>query len=210
MARLLNGINGPIQGTVGTVIGSSWKGFPYIKSRPRKRKKKAHKAEAANRSKFAAAHRWLKPLLKFVREGFRGYAPKVEGFNAAKSRLLLYAFEGEGADRHINPALVQVSYGDLPMSGNIAVEKSAAGQLLFTWDATTPEGGHAKDQLMMLAYDSENRKAYLNTLGQFRSAGSDILFTDPAHGKSYHLYCAFVAADRSGQSDSVYLGMITM
>ncbi len=210
MAKLLNGINGPIQGTVGTVIGSSWKGIPYIKSRPRKRKTKVRRAEAANRSKFAAAHRWLKPLLKFVRDGFRGYSQKVEGFNAAKSWVLLHAFEGDGAGRQINPALVQVSYGDLPMSANIAVEKTAAGQLLFTWDTTTPEDAHPKDQLMTLAYDSKNGKAYFNTVGQFRGVGSDTLNTDPTRGKTYHIYCAFVAADRSRQSNSVYLGAITM
>ena len=32
MGRLVSGINGPIIGKVGTVIGSTWKGKPYVKS----------------------------------------------------------------------------------------------------------------------------------------------------------------------------------
>jgi len=64
--------------------------------------------------------------------------------------------------------------------------------------------------VMLLAYDIDNAKAYFTTIGQFRSAGADILNTDPMPGKTYHIYCAFTAADRSRQSDSVYLGAITM
>lgn len=210
MARLLSGINGPIQGKVGTVIGSSWKGIPYIKGPYKKRTGKAGEEEAGNRDKFAMAYYWLKPLLKFVREGFRGYAQKVEGFNAAKSYLLLHAFEGVAPDRRINPELVKVRFGALPLPAGITVERLAPGQLRFTWDGAAVEGGHAKDQVMMLAYDIDNGKAYFNTLGQFRKAGMDILNTDPTPGRTYHVYCAFVAADREAQSESVYLGEITI
>jgi hypothetical protein len=63
---------------------------------------------------------------------------------------------------------------------------------------------------MMLAYDIEHANAYYNTTGQFRSAGADILRIDPTAGKTYHIYLAFTSADRSMQSESVYLGAITV
>jgi len=210
MGQLINGINGHIRGRIGTVIGSSWRGVPYVKGPYKKRTARAGKGEAGNRSKFAEAQYWLKPLLKFVREGFKGYTERVQGFAAAKSQLLLHAFEGDASNRYINPALALLSYGDLPLSGDIAVSKIAPGQLEFSWDPAAVEGGHAKDQVMMLAYDIEHAKAYFTTIGQFRSAGADILHTDPTPGKTWHLYCAFTAADRSRQSNSVYLGAITM
>src|SRR4051812_43503132 len=99
MGRLINGINGHIQGKVGAVIGSSWKGIPYVKGPYKPRTKKISKDEKNNRSKFAKAHYWLKPLVEFVRIGFKGYTPLVEGFIAAKSYLLKNAFEGTGADK---------------------------------------------------------------------------------------------------------------
>jgi len=210
MGRLLSGINGPVQGKIGTVIGSSWKGIPYLKGPYKKRTTKVRKGEAANRSKFAMAHYWLRPLLDFVRVGFRGYTPTVEGFNAAKSLLLLHAFEGVLPDRYINPALVLVSAGALPLSNDMAVEKTSAGRLQFTWDPAWVQGGHSKDQVMMLAYDIEHSKAYFTTVGQFRDVGADVLNTNPTPGRTYHLYCAFSAADRSRQSNSVYMGAITM
>ncbi len=210
MGQLISGINGYIRGKIGTVTGSSWKGKPYVKGPYRKRTAKAGNREAGNRNKFAEAQYWLKPLLKFVREGFKGYTERVEGFAAAKSHLLLNAFEGVQPDIYINPALAKVSFGNLPMSNNIAVAKTAAGQLEFTWDPAAVADGSAKDQLMMLAYDAEHAKAYFTTIGQFRKDGGDVLSTDPTAGRTYHIYCAFSAADRSRQSDSVYLGAVTM
>jgi hypothetical protein len=210
MGKIITGINGPIQGKIGTVIGSSWKGVPYVKGPYRKHTGKVAEGAARNRGKFAMAHYWLKPLKLFVREGFKGYAQLVEGFNAAKSYLLLHAFEGVAPVITINPALVKVSSGVLPLSTNIAVSKKAAGQLAFTWDTVAGQVQNSKDQVMMLAYDVEYKKAYYNTLGEMRRTGADTLFTDPTAGKTYHLYCAFVAADRSQQSDSVYLGTIVM
>jgi len=208
MGKLPFGINGPIQGKIGTVHGSSWKGIPYVKGPYKKRTKKVSKPEAANRNKFADAQAWLQPLTLFVRQGFKGFTDTVEGFIAAKSYLLKNAFEGVQPDIHINPALALVSFGDLPLSNDIAVEKTAEGQLLFTWDASYVSGASPHDQVMLLAYDIENAKAYHSITGQFRSTGADTLHIPVVAGKSYHLYFAFTAADRSRQSHSVYLGEI--
>lgn len=209
MGRLLSGINGHIHGKIGTIIGSSWKGIPYVKGPYKKRTGKVGEGEAGNRSKFAEAHFWLRPLLKFVRVGFRGYTETVEGFLAAKSWLLRNAFEGVPPDMYVNPALMKVSHGDLPLSNDIMVSKTGPGQLAFTWDPAWVEGGNAKDQVMLLAYDIDHVAAYYITTGQFRSTGADVLNIPKTKGKTWHLYLAFTAADRTSQSHSVYLGAIT-
>jgi hypothetical protein len=59
---------------------------------------------------------------------------------------------------------------------------------------------------MMLAYDVEKSVARINTTGQFRSTGQDLLALEASNGKNFHVYAAFTAADRSRQSESVYLG----
>ena len=210
MGRLISGINGPVQGKIGTISGGSWKGIPYVKGPYKKRTAKPGALETGNRKKFATAHFWLRPLLKFVREGFKGYSPTVEGFNAAKSWLLRNAFEGVAPDSHINPALVKVSFGNLPLSDDIAVAKTSDGQLQFTWSPDIIKGGNSQDQVMLLAYDPEHADAYFNTVGQFRSAGVDTLEVNTVPGRTYHVYFAFIADDRSRQSDSIYLGAITI
>lgn len=208
MGQLANGINGQIKGKVGALIGSSWKGIPYVKGPYKKRTKKISKKEAGNRSKFSQAQFWLKPVLDLVREGFRGYSARSEGFVAAKSYLLLNAFEGVSPDNIINPALVKVSFGTLPLPDDIAVERIAPNRLKFTWQPRGVDDAHPQDQVMLLAYDIEQAAAFFTTTGQFRKAGEDILEIDPGKGHTYHLYVAFTAADRTRQSHSVYLGTI--
>lgn len=205
MGRIANGLNGPVTGTVGAVVGSSWKGVPYIKSRYKKRTTRATKNEAANRQRFAVAQHWLKPLLDYVRAGFKGYSQTVEGFIAAKSYLLRNAM----TELRIDPALVRVSHGELPLAGDIAVGK-AINRLHFTWDPqpATGEGAHPRDQVMLLAYDVNRGTAFYTTTGQFRSAGEDFLDVDGKKGRSYQVYFAFTAHDRGRQSNSVYLGSV--
>ena len=219
MGKLINGIFGPIQGKVGPVVGSSWRGIPYIKAAYKTRTKNISDKEKGNRSKFSKAQYWLKPMLDFVRVGFKGYSPVSEGFVAAKSYLMKYAMAGVGAESTINPALVKVSFGDLPLSENISVNLIADDQLQFTWSTDIPRGASANDQVMLLAYDTEhqdydplNHYHYINfkTSGQFRSTGSDILHLKYTNGFTYHVYAAFVAEDRSSQSMSVYLGEVKM
>ncbi|HSC40127.1 MAG TPA: DUF6266 family protein, partial [Chitinophagaceae bacterium] len=116
MAKMPNGIMGPFVGSIGPVVGSSWKGIPYQKKKYKKRTKKVTKKELGNRDKFGDGQRWLQPITEFVRTGFRGYKGKIEGFIAAKSYLSHYAWEGAGKDMRINPALMKVSVGTLPLS----------------------------------------------------------------------------------------------
>lgn len=209
MARYTNGINGPFKGKVGTVIGSSWKGIPYMKSLHDKRTIPPHVKEQQNRNKFGMAHRWLQPVTDFVRVGFKGYSEKVEGFIAAKSWLLKNAFEGEGDNMRINPSLAKVSHGNLHLPDNIAVVKTGPEEMQITWDVPA-KSDDAYDQLMVLAYDIEHGKAKYKSTGQFRCAGRDTLPVSPSSVEMiYHIYVAFVAADRSRQSDSVYLGTIS-
>jgi len=180
-----------------------------MKSLPDKRTIPPHEKEQQNRNKFAMAHRWLKPVTDFVRAGFKGYSEKVEGFIAAKSWLLKNAFEGEGEAMAINPSRAKASYGDLHLPTNITAIKSAPDELQITWDVPKMDDD-AYDQIMILAYDIEHGVAEWNITGQFRNAGRDTLNLFPSSFEMiYHIYVAFVAADRSRQSDSVYLGTVS-
>lgn len=197
---------GPVKGKVGNIVISSWKGKPYVKSAPGERKSPLTQKEIANRKKWAMAHAWLKPVTKFVREGFKGYTPTIEGFIAAKSYLLKNAFEGEAPDVTINPALVKVSYGELPLPQNIQFTPIAKNEVQFTWDIADIEPANKYDQAMLLAYDIEGGYAFTRLTGQLRMNGSDTITFQAGFNRTYHLYIAFVSADRSARSNSLFLG----
>jgi hypothetical protein len=205
MARYKNGINGTFMGKVGTVVGSVWNGLPYMRSAGNPRTAPAGENEQANRDKFAAAHLWLKPLLPLLREGFKGYSPTSYGYNAAKSYTLKYGMEGG----QVQPARVKISLGDLPLSDNLSATIVAVGKIDFIWSTDNTAYSDRNDQVMVLAYHPESATAIYEIHGAFRHTGIQTLNISTAFaGKTLQLYAAFIAADRSRQSDSVYLGAI--
>lgn len=204
MAKYIQGINGIFVGKVGTVVGCVWKGIPYMRSKGKPRSSQTTEIEAKNRSKFATAHAWLQPLLVFLRTGFAGYSATTVGFNAAKSYNLKNAMiQGE-----VVPDLVKVSHGDLPLPETLEVAL-LEDKLQVNWSTEYTPGGSDKDQLMLLAYHPQSRTALYEVHGAFRSMGTQLMDTYSEFvGKTIHIYAAFVAADRSKQSTSLYLGAI--
>jgi hypothetical protein len=198
---------GPFSGKVGTVVGVTRNGKFYMRSKPSKRTKPATKREAANRRKFAEAQLWLQPLKVLVRETFKGYSAKSEGFVAAKSHLLKNAFEEVRGKLVINPALVKVCYGDLPLPTNVVVEHVGNGHIQFTWNTVKASDESSTDQVIMVAYDIKRGWGMYKLHGQLRKNGSDILELTGYKG-IVHIYVAFESADRSRRSESVYLGVM--
>ena len=211
MAKFNLGITGPFQGKVGTVIGASWKGIPYMRSLPCKRTSPPTAGELANRKKWALSQQWLKPVQDFVRIGFKGYSPKSEGFIAAKSYLLKNAITGEGETVAIDPARVKLSWGDLPLPRNLQMTRLEGGLIQFTWDPMiSDEISHPGDQIMMLGYNLEKSAVIRNLYGGVRKNGSDELDLKNILKGPFHIYVAFVAHDRSRQSESVYMGTVEL
>jgi hypothetical protein len=211
MAKFNQGITGPFQGKVGTVIGASWKGIPYMRSLPSKRTSPPTAGELLNRKKWALSQQWLQPVQDFVRIGFKGYSPKSEGFIAAKSYLLKNAMVVEGENLVIDPALVKLSWGDLPLPNNLRLTSLEGKLVQFTWDPKVYDDiSYYGDQIMMLAYNVEKGIVIDELYGQVRDNGSDTLLIDISKIGTFHIYAAFVAHDRSRQSESVYLGTVEL
>lgn len=211
MARYKNGINGSFKGKVGTVIGCKWKGIDYMRSLPKARESRPlSDAELATRKKFAAAHFWLKPIIPFVRVGFKNYTPTVQGFVAAKSYLLKNAITGIFPDYIIDPSLALVSYGDLP--GAVDPQAVLADNVVtFNWEAGSNENGaDSSDFAMLLAYDTLNDTSYHDIAAARRKKGVAVLELedDGVSIRDIELYIAFISEDRERISNSQYLGNI--
>jgi hypothetical protein len=207
MARYSEGISGSFSGKVGPIIGSSRNGVPYMKSKGNPRTSLPSEAELANRKKFSNAHAWLQPLLNVVRVGFNGYSKTKYGFIAAKSYVLNHAM----AYGQVLPELVKISLGDLPLSSDFTVNMTEDRKLHFNWSSAHIEDSNNKDQLMVLAYHPEDGTAIYEIHGAFRETGVQVIdLVRDLTGKTIHVFAAFIAADRSRQSDSLYFGPITV
>lgn len=180
-----------------------------MRALPKKRTIPPTAGELANRKKWALSQQWLKPVQDFVRIGFKGYSPKSEGFIAAKSYILKNAITGEGETLAIDPARVKLSWGDLPLHNNLQMTGLKGKQIQFTWDPKFIDDiSHEGDQIMMLAYNVEKDKVVDDLYGRARAHGSDMLNLNTSKTGTFHIYVAFVAHDRSRQSESVYMGTV--
>ena len=182
-----------------------------MRSLPEPRTSAPTGGEMKNRKKWALSQSWLQPITQFVRIGWKGYSLKSEGFIAAKSYLLKNAFEVVADDVAINPALVKLSSGDLPLPATIEAAQLENSLVQFTWDTGfDSEKANKGDQIMMLAYNDEMKSAKVDVMGQLRKNGRDTLTLKAAAPGTYHLYAAFISYDRTRQSDSVYLGSVVI
>ena len=210
MAKADDGILGKFRGKIGTVVGVSSGGNFYMRSLPNKRKKVGPK-ELINRAKFKAVLDHLEPLKDLVKAGYKGHYTKTGGYRAAFAYNRKHAIVADDNGVYIDPALFRFSGGELP--GAVDETVSLANDLLeITWNTTGVDIGSPSDQMMLLLYDTANSKTLTKIFdGPFRGAGTHSI-TIPAlmQGGEAELYIAFVAADRSAQSDSQYLGKFAL
>ncbi|MBB2145721.1 hypothetical protein GM921_09505 [Pedobacter sp. LMG 31464] len=209
MAILKNGAKGGFSGKVGSVIGYQLNGQDVIRGWSKKRTKKPSKLEQANRDKFAQMQTWLKPLLDFLRVGFKNYAPTYQGFVAAKSYNSKHAFKQNADETYlIDPALALVSFGSMPLPQTISMELNG-NEIVFNW---SKEGNYQGiDQAMVLAYVPKTGEAVYDLAAAKRHTGTAILPMPPnSAGHEVQVYIAFVAYDQSAQSNSYYLGVLSL
>jgi hypothetical protein len=210
MATVVEGILGGFRGKIGTVVGVSNGGTYYMRSLPRKRKKAGNK-ELINQARFKAVIDHLEPIKPLVKAGFKGHYTKTGGHRAAFSYTRKHSIGGEGKEVYIVPELFKFSGGDLAGAAEPLVTVNN-DQLEFTWNPMSGTEGGNSDQVMLLVYDPVNSWTLTRIYdGAFRSTGSDTMLI-PARmkGREADIYIGFVAADRSAQSDSQYLGRFVL
>lgn len=210
MAKADDGILGKFRGKIGPVVGVSSGGNFYMRSLPRKRTKAGPK-ELVNRAKFKAVLEHLEPLKDLIKAGFKGHYTKTGGYRAAFAYNRKHAIVADDNGVYIDPELFRFSGGELPGAVDQTVNL-ANDSLEINWDISEGDKGRRSDQMMVLLYDTANSKTLTNIFdGPFRAAGTHSI-TIPAlmQGSEAELYIAFVAADRSAQSDSQYLGRFVL
>jgi hypothetical protein len=126
---------------------------------------------------------------------------------------MMHALENTDKGFVVNPALMQVSRGDLLLPEGIHVSRDSDNNAVFQWDNQPlpwaiigSTGADERDQVMVLAYDIEVGERAWILVGAFRKEGKESL--QLTSDRPHHCWLAFIAADRSRQSESVYLGIV--
>lgn len=220
MARIENGILGAFSGKVGEVIGSSWNGIPYIKSRPASFHDAKTPAQLAHRMKLQVAHRFIKSVKECIEVGFRQISEHQSPYNKAVSYIMKNAVMGEYPSMHIEPSKVVLSQGNLADAKESSASKNEKGEIAFSWDVNrlgendflkekteTQSTLQVDDTAWLVAYNFSKQEA--KTARQDRDLGhATIEIPDDWNGDEIGCYIFFSSNKDNKVSDSQFLGVV--
>ena len=132
MAKYSKGILGPVRGTVGTVVGSSWRAIDYVRSKATSYHDRKSPAQVAQRATFKRHAACARGLLTAARVGLHGMASRTTEYNILVRRL----FEVDG-----ELAQLRLSSGVGPMVQGLKAAQNAQ-TVKVTW---TPDPNRAED-----------------------------------------------------------------
>ncbi|MDB5275800.1 MAG: hypothetical protein JWR61_755 [Ferruginibacter sp.] len=211
MGRINKGILGGFSGKVGSVVGGTWKGIDYMRSKASRTNFTATDAQLAQQLKFGMAVRLVTSMSGLVAIGFRNYATKQTGANGAVSYMLKNAMDGTYPSFSIVYANVLVSRGDLPNVLAPAATMGAGNQLTYSWTDNSGVGiAKATDQVILAAYCPALNQCIYTTGSAVRSALTDVLDLSTFSGQAVHTYIGCLSADGRDIATSIYTGAITV
>ena len=139
MAKLPQGILGPVSGSVGTIVGASWKDIDYIRSKSTKPKGDPSPAQLDNEYKFSAVINFVSTMTELLNQTFSKYAVGMSESNAAFSYNYTNAITGTSPDYSIDYVNALVSRGDLMNASAISATMTNKA-VNFTWIDNTGLG----------------------------------------------------------------------
>ncbi|MBW4971173.1 hypothetical protein KZY98_11935 [Croceibacter atlanticus] len=208
MGKISQGILGGLSGKVGNVIGGSWKGIDYIRIKPSSVANPRTVGQVNQRTKFSSVLEFLQPNKDFIRLGYKNYAVKRTEFNSAMSYLLSNAITGIAPDFTVDYTKALLSRGSLSGVLNGTVLTTIPGQVDFSWDDNSDEGNaNTTDKAMVLVYNPSKKESIYILDGALRTAESQtVTIPNTYAGDTVELFMAFISADGSQVSNSIYLG----
>jgi hypothetical protein len=211
MGIINKGILGPVSGTVGTVIGGSWKGIPYLRSQPTSTRTEFTQPQLNQQQRFATTVSFLQPMTALLTVSFRDFAVKMSGFNNAVSYTLKNAITGAYPTYTIDYSMALVSRGDLPNAIGPAATVSGTNQIGYSWTDNTGVGkATATDKSILVVYCPARKQCIFTTAGSVRSAGSATIDVAAFAGQTVQTYIGFVSADGKDIASSFFTGQFAL
>lgn len=207
MAKSKDGPFGKLSGKVGNLVFATWRGIPYVRSRPSKPVSNTP-AQQTQRGKFGTVVSFVGRILPVIHAGFKRNADLPER-NAAISYLMKNAVRGEKPDIWIDYSAVLVARGNLPAPQEATAERTSDNNLLIQWNHNAElSDKRGDDRVLALAYFSEMEQGIWAINGEAARADGEIKLELPntAVEKEMHVYLGFADVEENDASDSVYVG----
>jgi hypothetical protein len=209
MGTIKKGIIGGFSGKVGPVIGSSWKGKPYMKARPTSVANPKTQGQLDHRGKFSKTIQFLSPMKNFLRVGFIEMAINKTAFNAATSYNFRHAITGSYPDFNMDYPRMLVSQGTLAGALHPVVTASA-NQINFSWQNNADNMEVIdSDRVLLMIYNASQQLSVFMVGGNTRDSSSQSIAIPPEfEGDEVHCYIAFQNSEATAASTSQFVGSI--
>jgi len=209
MARIKQGILGPVSGKLGPVTGGTWKGIPYLRQTSDKKVQQRSLAQLANEGKFKFINDWLVPFHPYLSIGFQNLALGKTAIAAALSANYKTAFSGVFPDIQVQYAEFQISSGPLSPPADVQAAFISEDQIALSWSQNYRPGAVYNDQLMLVLY-SEALGLTDGFVGAVNRAVEQYTFkiNPRLTGQPLHAYVSMTSMSRDLIADSIYLGII--
>lgn len=211
MAKIRKGILGPVSGTIGPIVGATWKGISYIRTKPKKKKKKSVRtpAQIAAQEKLKFMNLILVPFHEFITVGFANEAVEKTEISAAFSANYDIVISGVYPNLKADYSKLILSVGKRPMITDVEINLENPELLKLTWKSDVIKGTAFNDQLMFVAYAPELNMSFGFTGGVNRANKQcDIKIIEPFIGKTLEVYLSMTSLNRKAVANSMYLGRI--
>lgn len=211
MGAISKGILGPFSGTVGTVIGGSWKGISYMRSQPVAKKNRVPSPKQLDQqARFALVVGFLRTMTQLVAIGFKTPL-QMSGFNNAVSFTLKNAVTGTYPSYSIEYGSVLVSRGDLPNATSPGAVATTTSLITWNWTDNSGTGNAvATDKSILAVFCPDLNTTLYNTAGAARSTGTASLDVSLFTGHVIETYIGFIAESGKEVASSLYTGDITL
>lgn len=205
MGVIKRGILGGFSGSVGNVVGSSWKGIATMKSKPLSVANPNTAAQVAQRTKMtnivAAAKEILQSIIKPLNDRF---ASGQSGYNLFVQRNIdLFATVMANP-----PGDLIIAAGPVALTPDMAVVADASGDTVTcTWTDNTGDGNALGTDELYVYYENDDQQYRVGVAtGIARSVEVAVIpDTVMATGNTLNLYFAWRRADGSQVSDTQYV-----
>lgn len=211
MATVTNGILGDFSGTVGSIVGSSWRGLQVIRALPKiSKNRKFSPAQLEQQAKFGMVVSYLQPLTTLFNLTFKG-ARKKTPFNVATRYTVENAVTGINPNFAIDWPKLQICRGSLQHVADSQASIETGDIIIFEWRAITQANDpNYTDRAIMVVYSPASRRCIFDTTSAMKSHGTGTIAASTFNGEVVHTYLAFMTADGKKFSNTVYTGQLNV
>jgi hypothetical protein len=205
-AVIKQGILGGLSGTIGSVVGSSWKGISTLKAKPLSVANPRTTGQVNQRNKFGNSVAFSQAILSTViKPLWDRFAVRESGYNAFISQNI-DLFAAEMPSPVANLVISKGKMSATPMS--VAAYDIAEEVLTVTWDPTLKGSFEQNSDVpYIVAFDAVGKKVigFDGTGAATRNSGTiDVTIDNTAFPTLSHAYLAFKRADGTIVSDTAY------